>query len=157
MANPHMEGSGDVFGGSRAEVADHDVVLEDSPPEDPDRGFRAVRRYLRGRKPLNFFYRGAVGTVGLGVVVLGLLLVPLPGPGWLIVFAGLAILATEFEWAARLLRFARRKVQAWTSWVTHQSLAVRALIALVGLAVVAAAVWWYLQANGAPERWPRIG
>ena len=33
----------------------------------------------------------------------GSILVPLPGPGWLIVFAGLAILATEYVWAQRLL------------------------------------------------------
>jgi uncharacterized protein (TIGR02611 family) len=37
-------------------------------------------------------------------------LVPLPGPGWLIVFAGLAILATEYVWAQRLLNYAKTKV-----------------------------------------------
>ena len=30
---------------------------------------------------------------GAGIAAFGLLLVPLPGPGWLIVFGGLAILA----------------------------------------------------------------
>lgn len=41
------------------------------------------------RKPL-------VGMIGTILIVLGLLLIPLPGPGWLIVFGGLALLATEF-------------------------------------------------------------
>jgi uncharacterized protein (TIGR02611 family) len=34
-------------------------------------------------------------------------LIPYPGPGWLVVFAGLALLATEFERAQRVLTFAR--------------------------------------------------
>jgi hypothetical protein len=30
--------------------------------------------------------------------------VPLPGPGWAIVLAGVALLGTEFSWAERLVR-----------------------------------------------------
>ena len=52
--------------------------------------------------------RIAVAAGGFGLVVLGLILVPLPGPGWAIVFGGLALLATEFVWAERLLGFAKR-------------------------------------------------
>lgn len=43
-----------------------------------------------------------VGVVGTVVTVVGIVLIPLPGPGWLIVFAGLALLASEFAVAARL-------------------------------------------------------
>jgi uncharacterized protein (TIGR02611 family) len=46
------------------------------------------------RKPL-------VAMVGTLLIILGLLLVPLPGPGWLIVFGGLAVLATEFAVAEK--------------------------------------------------------
>ena len=41
--------------------------------------------------------------VGLLVLGVGILAIPYPGPGWAIVFIGLAILATEFEWARKLL------------------------------------------------------
>ena len=44
-------------------------------------------------------WRVSVALVGLIVVVAGIILLPLPGPGWLIVFAGIAIWATEFAWA----------------------------------------------------------
>ena len=54
--------------------------------------------------------RTAVTVVGFAVVLLGIVLIPLPGPGWLIVFGGLAILATEYVWARRLLNYARRRV-----------------------------------------------
>jgi uncharacterized protein (TIGR02611 family) len=55
--------------------------------------------------------RVGITIAGFVLVVVGLVLVPLPGPGWLIVFAGLAILATEYVWAQRILRFARQKLE----------------------------------------------
>lgn len=41
---------------------------------------------------------GAV-LVGVPVLILGIILIPLPGPGLLVCFLGLLILSTEFEWA----------------------------------------------------------
>ncbi|HSX17775.1 MAG TPA: PGPGW domain-containing protein [Candidatus Saccharimonadales bacterium] len=40
-------------------------------------------------------------TVGFIVIIVGILLLVLPGPGVLVIIAGLAILAIEFEWAKR--------------------------------------------------------
>ena len=47
--------------------------------------------------------------MGLGICVIGLgfILMPLPGPGWLVVAVGLAILARDVAWADRLLRKVR--------------------------------------------------
>lgn len=47
---------------------------------------------------------------GFALVALGIVLMPLPGPGWAIVAGGLALLATEFEWANRLLQEVRRRM-----------------------------------------------
>lgn len=57
-------------------------------------------------------YRAAVGLVGTSVVTVGLVLVPLPGPGWAVVFLGLTVLASEFRWAEDLLRSARARAAA---------------------------------------------
>ncbi|GLY30438.1 hypothetical protein Kisp02_38030 [Kineosporia sp. NBRC 101731] len=86
-------------------------------------------------------YRIVVGLVGGAIVVGGLVLVPLPGPGWLIVFVGLAVLATEFTWAARLEQFARKQVSAWTAWLMTQPIYIRALVGL-GTALLVAAFFW---------------
>ncbi|MEO6712954.1 MAG: PGPGW domain-containing protein [Mycobacteriales bacterium] len=51
--------------------------------------------------------------VGWLVVIGGLILVPLPGPGWAIVFVGLSLLATEFAWAARLKTWVQEQLRAW--------------------------------------------
>lgn len=82
-----------------------------------------------------------VGAVGAIVVAVGLMLIPLPGPGWALVILGLAILAVEFVWARHLLRFTKRHVQSWTRWVTRQSLSVRLVIGAVSLVFVSAVVW----------------
>ena len=86
-------------------------------------------------------WRLGVGIVGGAVLIGGIFLIPYPGPGWLVVFAGLAILAIEFPWARRLLDYARGKYDAWVDWLKRQNLAIRLLVlALTGL-VVLATLW----------------
>ena len=76
--------------------------------------------------------------VGTLVLAVGIVAIPYPGPGWAIVFVGLAILASEFHWARRVLHYARGRYDAWTHWLGRQSLLVRlAVLALTGLVVVA--------------------
>ena len=42
-------------------------------------------------------------VVGFTLLLIGIVLLVLPGPGWLTIFLGLALLAAEFAWAKRLL------------------------------------------------------
>jgi uncharacterized protein (TIGR02611 family) len=51
-----------------------------------------------------------VALVGSTVLLVGVALLVLPGPGLLIIAAGIAILATEFLWARRALRNAKGAV-----------------------------------------------
>ena len=53
--------------------------------------------------------RVLVLIVGSVVLLAGVLMLVLPGPGILAILVGLAILATEFAWAERLLRRARER------------------------------------------------
>lgn len=65
-------------------------------------------------------YRTGVAVVGSLVVLLGIVLIPLPGPGWLIVFLGLTLLGSEYHWARRLLGWLRRVLarfwERWNAW-----------------------------------------
>jgi uncharacterized protein (TIGR02611 family) len=65
------------------------------------------------REILRFILRSgkriAVFVVGVALVVGGLAMLVLPGPGILVVIAGLAVLATEFAWAERMLDTARQQ------------------------------------------------
>ena len=100
-----------------------------------------LRERLDANPAMRLLWRGGVALVGGAVVVLGFVLIPCPGPGWLIVFAGLAILATEFEWARRLLTFARGYYNRWVAWLGRQSWPVKLLVAAAACLVVLAMLW----------------
>ncbi|MGY1718629.1 TIGR02611 family protein [Blastococcus sp. SYSU DS0552] len=111
---------------------------------------RAWRRRLAASPPLEQAYRAGVGLVGTGIVLVGLVTVPLPGPGWLTVLAGLAVLASEFTWAERLLAVTRRHVIRWTGWVAAQRPAVRLLLAAATTLVVLGTLLLTMAVVGVP-------
>ena len=131
-----------------------------TPPAAPTSGTvdQPVTRFSRWRTRISATYqliranptgritlKIGVAVAGLAVVTLGLVLVPLPGPGWLIVLLGLSIWAIEYAWARNLLRFTRRQLQRWTRWIADQSWPVRILVGLSGLIFVSAVVWTSLR------------
>jgi uncharacterized protein (TIGR02611 family) len=109
----------------------------------PDQGgpVVGVLNRIRANRTGRLALRIGIATLGVLVVALGIVLIPLPGPGWAIVILGLAIWSIEFVWAKSLLNFTKRHVQSWTRWIGRQSLPMRALIGAVGLIFVAAIVW----------------
>ena len=51
--------------------------------------------------------RFLIGTIGFSVVLIGLVMIVLPGPAFIVVPLGVAILASEFAWARRIWRRGR--------------------------------------------------
>ncbi len=117
---------------------------QDADPDvpHPPHWLRPAREWVFARPGGAWLWRGGIALLGLAIVAGGALLIPLPGPGWAIVFLGLAVWATEFVWAQRLLRFGRRLLTDWTEWVKRQSRWIQALIGLVGLLFLAALAWF---------------
>ena len=52
--------------------------------------------------------RVIVSVIGATVLLIGVALLVLPGPAFIVIPVGLAILATEYAWARRWLRKVRR-------------------------------------------------
>jgi uncharacterized protein (TIGR02611 family) len=75
----------------------------------PGLGSRAPA-FVQRIRALHLAWRGVVFVLGLAVVIAGIVLLPLPGPGWLIIFGGMAIWATEFSWAQRVMHWTKRKL-----------------------------------------------
>jgi len=100
--------------------------------------------------------RIVIGILGGLVVLFGLVLVPYPGPGWLTVFAGLAILATEFDWAKRLLGWGRAIYKSWEEWLRNQSFIIRAVF-WFATAIVIIATIWLLNGYGLVNTWLELG
>jgi tellurite resistance protein TerC len=51
-----------------------------------------------------------VGVIGGTVVLIGVAMIVLPGPAFIVIPVGLGILATEFAWARRAVRRARAMI-----------------------------------------------
>jgi uncharacterized protein (TIGR02611 family) len=54
----------------------------------------------------------AVLIVGGGLLLAGVVMLALPGPGLLVILTGLTILGTHFVWARKLLARAKRETQS---------------------------------------------
>ena len=63
--------------------------------------------------------RLATFTVGWIVIVVGIILLPLPGPGTLIILGGVSLLAREFRWARRLKLLVVRRARTVLRSKTH--------------------------------------
>lgn len=90
--------------------------------------------YARTRKVL-------IGFVGWAVLLLGLVMIPYPGPGWVVVFVGLSILAQEFQWARDVHTFARGKYDEWQDWLRAQPAYIRILFWCLTAVTVIVTVW----------------
>ena len=91
--------------------------------------------------------RIVIAMAGGAVLLVGIIAIPYPGPGWLIVFTGLAILATEFMWARRALTFARYRYDLWSAWLKRQHPAARIAV-LAGTGLVVLLTLWLLNVFG---------
>jgi len=106
---------------------------------------RLLRQRVRAVPGGRTFLRVFIATLGAAVVALGLVLVPLPGPGWAIVFGGLAIWAIEFAWAARLLDWVRKQVRAFARLMSRLHWTVRGALGLATLAVLGSIAWLWIK------------
>ncbi|GAA4407958.1 TIGR02611 family protein [Tsukamurella soli] len=113
---------------------------------------RSARDRARATRHGEVLWRVGVAVAGTVVLAAGVIMIPYPGPGWLVVFAGLGILASEFDWAKRVLRFARRYYDAFTTWLGRQHILVKGLFGLFTFAVVVVTLW-VLGAIGMVAGW----
>jgi tellurite resistance protein TerC len=72
-----------------------------------------------------FVRRMIVGVIGGTILLIGVAMIVLPGPAVVVIPIGLAVLATEFVWARRWLRKARKlfkKTKASVSGATKKNI-----------------------------------
>jgi len=79
-------------------------------------------------------------SFGTLVLLVGIVLIPLPGPGWLTVAAGLAILAKDVAWAERALERVRRRLPADADGAVDKRVVFLSLA--VALVFTAGSTWW---------------
>ncbi|MEV6698109.1 TIGR02611 family protein [Streptomyces sp. NPDC051453] len=120
---------------------------------EPELGSRAPE-FIKARRALHLSWQVGVFVVGLAVVVAGVIMLPLPGPGWLVIFGGMAIWATEFVWAQLVLRWTKRKVTEATQRALDPAVRRRNIILTsVGVVIIAVLVAIYVWKFGFEMPW----
>lgn len=67
----------------------------------------------RKRTPREMAKRIGLTVLGAGLIVVGIVIIPLPGPwSFLLNIAGLAVLAQEYDWAEDLLQWTKERFEA---------------------------------------------
>jgi uncharacterized protein (TIGR02611 family) len=102
---------------------------------------RQAEHRKRGR-----LYRASFVVLGAVVLAAGVAMLALPGPAFVVIPIGLAILSLEFEWAERMLEKALIKGEEARRKAAAASPAQKAMsataVAIAAAAAVAAAVLW---------------
>ena len=74
-------------------------------------------------------------TSGSLVTIIGVIMMPLPGPGLLIVAVGLGILSRDVAWADRLLQIVRKRLPSDSDGrLPRSSIVTMSVLALAGVA-----------------------
>ena len=70
--------------------------------------------------PFRWVWQIFVAIAGIATIAVGVILLPLPGPGSVVIFAGIGILATEFIWAKQVLTririWCKQQYRSWRNW-----------------------------------------
>jgi uncharacterized protein (TIGR02611 family) len=104
-------------------------------------GARSRLKERRERhKARHHLIRVAAAIGGFLIVVVGIIMIPLPGPGLLVVAAGLAVLALEFAWAENLLEQTLDRLSEAGEKVKRAGPLEQAAVASLGVLAVAVAI-----------------
>ena len=83
----------------------------------PGQRFQSLYRDRQSQRTGRYSYQFIISVAGgIVLIIAGLVLVPAPGPGWLIVALGFALLAREFLMVARALDAIEIKLRNWLRW-----------------------------------------
>lgn len=101
-------------------------------------------------------YRTGVFVFGWLIVLAGLAMLFLPGPGWAAIFIGLAVLATEYAWAHRLLGSAKERARRAKGRAMDPARRRQTTVLGIAVALAAAGVaYWYVASYGLTLDGPR--
>ncbi|MDQ0579815.1 TIGR02611 family protein [Streptomyces rishiriensis] len=136
------------------------VALDGSKPdgaaeEQQDQGLGSrAPEFVKARRMLHLSWQVGVFVIGLAVVGAGIVMLPLPGPGWVVIFGGMAIWATEFVWAQLVLRWTKRKVTEAAQRALDPKVRRRNItLTAIGLVIIAVLVGVYLWKFGFEMPW----
>jgi uncharacterized protein (TIGR02611 family) len=100
-----------------------------------------LRSFIKRTKAGQLIWRIFIGVLGGTITVLGAIALVAPGPGVLILLAGLGILASEFAWASRAVNKTKSMAQTAAdkvgipTWVKYLIFAGAALFSIIAIII----------------------
>ena len=132
-----------------------DTREDDNVLLDADEDRWEWRRKIRSDPRKHRIYRIVVGVVGTLLILLAGATGWLPGPGGIpLALLGLAVLASEFEWAQRLLHWVHEQLHRGRVWMQQQPRWVSWGSGVLTVAFICFAVWMTLLIFGYPSWTP---
>ena len=99
------------------------------------------RTWIKNSPAGRLVWRLFIGFIGGGITVLGAVLLVAPGPGVLVLLAGLGILATEFAWAGRIMMHTKQMASkaaertGMKPWVKYFLVAGGAVLSIIAILI----------------------
>lgn len=99
-----------------------------------------IRTFIKRTKAGQLIWRIFIGVLGGTITVLGAIALVGPGPGILVVLAGLGILASEFAWASRAMNKTKSMAQTaadkvgiptWVKYLIFAGAAVFSILVII--------------------------
>jgi uncharacterized protein (TIGR02611 family) len=122
--------------------AESQAVARTSTSRSEPKVVQKLRARRESHKDRGWIYRGAFIVAGVVLTLGGVALLVLPGPAFLVIPIGLAILSLEFAWAGRLLDKSLEQAQVAQQKAAQTSVRQRVITALAIACAVGAFVVW---------------
>lgn len=141
-------------------MTDQATDVQDPDHVRPAHRLQRLRQRLHANRVTSVTTRVVVAVVGGLVTAVGVVMIVTPGPAFVLIPLGLAILATEFHWARRWLDWAkakaeeaRRRSEQMDPAVRRRRLLVSGTVVLVTVSALVAYVAVYDWPGIAVEGW----
>lgn len=118
--------------------------------DEPSRGrLTRARDWSHRGRTRRLLWQTMVVAVGASLILAGVAMLVLPGPGWAAIILGMVVLASEYAWAHRALQPVRRVADRAAQAALDPERRRRNLV-LAGFAalIAAAAIAWYVSVYG---------
>jgi uncharacterized protein (TIGR02611 family) len=140
-----------------AEIVDaiaHDDDLADLAPDPSDSPIIAEAK--KRRRTVLLLRKAVISLVGVAIMAVGAVMLVAPGPGIIVIVAGLFVLSLEYEWANRRFEQLRDKaVEAAHATAASRWQTALALVSATG--IIVGGILWGLNENWPFSSWTLAG
>lgn len=100
----------------RAQSTADEIAAGESAAHPLRRRLFELRLFIDRHPQLRIAYLTIIAVIGVVITIAGVVMLVIPGPGWLTIFLGLAILGTEFHWARRMTGWTKERIRHVIEW-----------------------------------------